>query len=77
MEFEISKKASKQLLKIDTRYQANIIKAIKKLPDGDVIKLTGCIDQYRLRVGFLRVLFTMKNGVIKIYRVEKRGDVYK
>jgi|FLOH01.1.fsa_nt_gi mRNA interferase RelE/StbE len=77
MEFKISKKAGKQLLKIDTRYQTNIIKAIKRLPEGDIVKLTGCIDQYRLRVGYFRILFTMQKDIIEIYKVEKRGDVYK
>ena len=77
MECKFSRRAGKQLLKIDTRYQINVIKAIKNFPDGDIVKLTGCVDQYRLRVGFLRILFTMQNDIIEIYRIEKRGDVYK
>lgn len=75
--FTSSKKARKPLLKIDSRYQSNVFSAIKKLPDGDVVKLTGCRNQYRLRVGFLRILFMIKSDSIEIYRVEKRGDVYK
>ncbi|MBW5291217.1 MAG: hypothetical protein Rsou_0381 [Candidatus Ruthia sp. Asou_11_S2] len=77
MNFKISKKARKQLLKVDSRYQSNIFIAIESLPNGDVIKLAGCVDKYRLRVGFLRILFTMKNDNIEIYKIEKRGDVYK
>ncbi len=74
--FTSSKKARKPLLN-DSRYQSNVFSAIKKLPDGDVVKLTGCRNQYRLRVGFLRILFMIKSDSIEIYRVEKRGDVYK
>jgi len=78
MDLKISKKVRKQLLKIDRRYQLKVFVAIEKLPSGNVVKLTGCVDKYRLRVGFLRILFVMaKDDNIEIYRIEKRGDVYK
>ena len=77
MIFEISKKAKKQLLKIDTRYQSTIFTAIEKIPSGDIVKLKGCSDKYRLRVGFLRILFTMSSDTVSIYKIEKRGDAYK
>nr|WP_138146989.1 type II toxin-antitoxin system RelE/ParE family toxin [Bathymodiolus heckerae thiotrophic gill symbiont] len=62
---------------MDCRYQEKVFNAIEKLPKGDVVKLNGFIDKYRLRVGFLRILFVMENGNIEIYKIEKRGDIYK
>lgn len=73
---QISKKAGKQLTKIDTRYRAKVFKAIHTLPAGDVVKLAGSQHRYRLRVGFLRILFEMTAGNIVIYKIEKRGDAY-
>ena len=38
--------------------------AIEKLPAGDVKKLQGIKDDYRLRVGDLRVIFSVINDTI-------------
>ena len=49
----------------------------EKLPLGDVVKLQGFEAEYRLRVGNLRVLFTLKNDTIIINDISPRGQVYK
>ena len=52
-------------------------KAIEKLPSGDVIKLQSLTNDYRLRVGDLRVLFSVQNEIITIKDVLPRGQAYK
>ncbi len=51
--------------------------AIEKLPFGDVKKLQGFKNDYRLRVGDLRVLFSIENDIIIIKDVLPRGQAYK
>lgn len=45
---------------------------------GDVLKLAGGVDMYRLRVGDWRVLFTLDHGgrTVAIARVLNRRDAY-
>lgn len=76
------KKAVKQLRKIDTRYQATIVTKITMLSDFplvelDIVKLSGCDDSYRLRVGDYRILFDRIDGepvIISIEAILKRDD---
>lgn len=59
-------------------YEKDAVKsAIEKLPDGDVKKLQGYRNDYRLRVGNLRVLFSVKNDIIIVKDVLPRGQAYK
>ena len=50
---------------------------IDKLPTGDVKKLQRMVNDYRLRVGDLRVLFSVENNIIIIKDVLPRGQAYK
>jgi mRNA interferase RelE/StbE len=43
---------------------------------GDVKKLTGSKNEYRLRVGAYRVLFELEGRRIVVYSVGSRKDVY-
>lgn len=43
---------------------------------GDVKKLTAKTHEYRLRVGNLRVLFTLERDLINVYRVKDRKEAY-
>jgi mRNA interferase RelE/StbE len=52
------------------RYAAN--------DQGDVRKLAGSTDEYRLRVGDWRILFTLEGGgLMVIQRVLNRRDAYR
>lgn len=51
--------------------------AIEKLPIGDVKKLNGLETDYRLRVGDLRVLFSIEDDTITIKDILPRGQAYK
>lgn len=44
---------------------------------GDITKLKGFENEYRLRIGDLRVLFTLENDIITINNVKPRGEAYK
>ena len=58
----------------DTKNRVRI--AVEKLPSGDVKRLQGYKDNYRLRVGDLRILFSMNNETIIIKDVLPRGQAY-
>ena len=44
---------------------------------GDVKKLKGSRNQYRLRVGNYRVLFELEADTITVYNLGHRKDIYK
>jgi len=48
----------------------------KSISPGDVKKLTAKTHEYRLRVGTLRVLFTLEKDLISIYAVRDRKKAY-
>ena len=43
---------------------------------GDIKKLKGYVDRYRLRVGDFRVLFRLVKNHIQVYEIADRKDVY-
>lgn len=60
--------------------QKRIFSAINALPfHGDIKKLSGFEEQYRLRVGDFRIIYTVDHGklVVEIVDANNRGDVYK
>jgi mRNA interferase RelE/StbE len=67
---------------LDPPIQRRIIDALDRLigepPAGDVVKLTGVEDEWRLRVGDWRVRFRRdSSGVIQVLRVLPRGRAYR
>ncbi len=81
MNFEVSlkKKAKKFLLKQNKKDQEKLLRAIYKIPQGDIKRLEGQDGLYRLRVGNFRVLYSISEDIVKIIVVNmgNRGDVYK
>lgn len=74
----INKKAEKYINSADSSTKQRLKTAILKLPAfGDIKKLAGYDNFYRLRVGDLRVLFTYENEDIIILDIKPRGQVYK
>ena len=71
-----SKRAAKAIGRINQPFKQKIKEAIEKLPTGDVKKLQGYKNAYRLRVGDYRILFDM-DGEIEITDVLLRGAAYK
>lgn len=74
---EYSKKAVKYINSTDKATKKRLREAIEKIPFGDIKKLQGVNDGYRLRVGDLRVLFTMEDDKIYIDNIIPRGQAYK
>lgn len=77
MEIRYEKEAVKHINKMDKPTKQRLKKAIEKLPAGDVKKLQGYLVDYRLRVGDLRVIFSVENDIITIKDVLPRGQAYK
>jgi len=80
-QFCIRRKYSKQAEKflasqtIDTILR--IKSAVEKLPAGDVKKMKGYKNLYRLRVGAFRILFTQTPLQITVDKIDNRGQIYK
>ena len=71
-----AKIAVKHIEDLDKISKQRIKTAIEKLPFGDIKKLKGYQNDYRLRVGNLRVLFSLENDIITIKDVLPRGQAY-
>lgn len=81
--YNIRKKAMKFIEKQDRRHQERLIRAMYSLPAaGDVKKLAGEEQLYRLRVGDYRLLFEMSPisaeiTLIDVTNAGNRGQIYK
>lgn len=77
MEIQITKTAIKDIKKLDTTTRDRILKGIYKLPLGDVKRLQGYINYYRLRIGDFRVIYSVSGETIIVSAVLPRGEAYK
>ena len=73
------KAALKFIKKQDKKTQERLLKAINQLPQGTDIKKLQGQEMYRMRVGDMRVIYTVDDVVmiISIENIDNRGDVYK
>lgn len=74
------KAALKFIRKQDKTTQKRLLEAISQLPAGtDIKRLQGYDNLYRMRVGNMRILYSIKETVkiVNIENIDKRGDVYK
>ena len=76
---KIRPKALKFIEKQDRFQRIRIYKAIYNLSNGDIKKMAGGKNEYRLRVGNYRVIYEQieKEFIILITKAENRGQVYK
>ena len=77
MYIRYDKIAVKHIESLDKTCKQRIKTAIEKLPFGDIKKHKGYQNDYRLRVGNFRVLFSLENDIITIKDVLPRGQAYK
>lgn len=77
MKRKYSKQAEKFLASQTVDTILRIKSAIRNLPAGDVKKMKSQKNQYRIRVGDFRILFTLTSKSIIIDRIDSRGQVYK
>ena len=76
---EVKHEARKQLKALSKEKRRNVGRRLDALQadlSGDVKKLTAKTHEYRLRVGSLRVLFTLENDLISVYAVKDRTEAY-
>ena len=76
LQIQYSKQAVKAISKINNPTKQRIKTAIEKLPAGDIKKLQGYSNAYRVRVGDYRILFDI-NENIEITNILPRGEAYK
>lgn len=82
---EIYKEAFKYLKKLDKPTRIRIAHAIQVLADNpynaelDIKKMQGIEEEFRLRVGNYRVLYTINDNILQIHvvKIGSRGDIYK
>lgn len=77
MHIQYKKQAVKYINTCDKPTKNRLKEAIEKLHLGDVKKLSGYDKEYRLRVGDIRVLFTIEDESIIINSILPRGQAYK
>ena len=80
MKFLYSRTSIKYLQKLERGIVRKIIEGIEKLPlEGDINKLKGkkAKNIFRLRIGKFRVVYLFEKEIIKIIKIDTRGDVYK
>jgi mRNA interferase RelE/StbE len=76
---EIKNEARQQLRALAKEQRRNVgrrLDALQSNLSGDVKKLTAKTHEYRLRVGSLRVLFTLEKDLISVYAVRDRKQAY-
>lgn len=78
MKIIIEKRAEKFIRSLPASEGQRILKAIYKLPSGDVKKMKGHSDLMRLRVGDYRIIYTIDNGNLTIIVIDigSRGQIY-
>lgn len=76
---EIKEEACQQLRALAKEHRSNIgwrLEVLQNDLTGDVKKLTGRTQEYRLRVGSFRVLFKLEGDLIFVYAVKDRKEAY-
>ena len=79
---EIVKSALKELSKIPIKEAIWVTEKIYELKDNPrpngCVKLSGSKDEYRIRVGNYRVLYTIEGNIllVTIFKIGHRKDVY-
>ncbi len=72
-----TKRAMKNIKSIDPRVKDRVKAGIEKIPFGDIKKLQGYSNLYRLRIGDYRIIYEVMDDKIIIDAVLPRGEAYK
>ncbi len=81
-EVKIVKSAIKELSNIPTKEALRITEKIYQLRDDprpkSCVKLSGSKDEYRIRVGNYRVLYTINDYIllVQVFKIGHRKDAY-
>jgi mRNA-degrading endonuclease RelE of RelBE toxin-antitoxin system len=81
MKVTLTNTAVKQYRRLNEPMLSQINNAIDNLekepPEGDIIPLSGKPGVFRLRVGGCRILYTVEDNYIDIFKIARRGQSYK
>lgn len=77
MNIQITKTAIKAIRRLDSPTRERVLNGINKLPLGDIKRLQGYSNYYRLRIGDFRIIYSSENDTIIISDVLPRGEAYK
>ena len=78
MKITYAKQAIKVIARLDSPTKQRIRRGISGIPLGDIKRLQGHTELYRLRVGDWRILFSYPDAeTVLIERVSPRGEAYK
>ena len=72
-----TKRAMKNIKSLDSRVKDRVKDGIEKIPFGDIKKLQGYSNLYRLRIGDYRVIYEVWDEGIVIDAVLPRGEADK
>ncbi len=78
-EIHWEEKALHELEKLESRVSSRIFKKVESLKEGlnlSDIKRLKSSDDFRLRVGDYRIIFSFENNIITIWKVGHRKHVY-
>ena len=80
MEVVLLPKAVKYYNKLNEPYKSRVEIALSRMekepPEGDIKSLTGS-NEFRLRVGDLRILFAIESDTIFVTDMGPRGQIYR
>jgi mRNA interferase RelE/StbE len=77
---QFAKNAKRDLEKLEPFVRIRILKQIRKLAEGqrvDLEKKKGTKNDYRLRVGDFRAIFTLEADTLTIHKIGNRKNIYK
>ena len=78
MDVQYAKQAVKAIKKLDVSAKQRVRQGINAIPAGDIKKLQGHTELFRLRIGDWRILFSYIDAdTVLIVRISSRGTVYK
>ena len=81
MRFKLMPDAKNYLDVLDKETVKKIYEALRKMtkepPVGDIKKLQGSENLYRLRFGGLRIIFEKRDNDILVEKIAPRGQAYK
>jgi len=80
MKIYYSKISIKHLQKIKKDVVEKIVESIGKLPfEGDIKKMKGnkIKNIFRLRIGKYWIIYSFEKDIVKVIKIDTRGDVYK
>jgi mRNA interferase RelE/StbE len=81
MRFKLSPSAKKYILSLDKDAVSRIYTDLREItqdpPIGDIKRMQGHTDLYRLRVGDYRLLCRKHNNELLVEKIAPRGQAYK